>query len=200
VRTRTVRGTGLGLSICRSICEAHGGRVWAEPCEEGARFVMVLPFEPAEDVLRQEQPERAPVPAGTTTRTVLIVEDAPEVAYVLKAHLMDRPFKVHLAHSAEEALSLARRHRPDVLLLDVKLPDVDGIRLLEILKHDPVTRHAPVIVLSGSDERYRSMRHGASAFLQKPVAVDALLAAGDAALKGTAGSQQGSVLVVDDDE
>ncbi len=202
-RTRNVRGTGLGLSICRSIAHAHGGRIWAENCGVGARFVMVLPVEPAKEVLdaqgaELEEPRR--VKDAARRARILVIEDDPAVAWVLKALLLTRHDHVQVAPSAEEALSLARRHRPDAITLDLGLPDIDGLRLAEILRHDPDTRRVPVLVLSGRDERQEAYRHGAAAFLQKPVEAAKLLASVDALLKGGAGRKQGKVLLVDDDD
>jgi len=200
-RTRTVRGTGLGLAICRNIAEAHGGHIWAEPCEEGARFVLVLPFEPAAELLEPDAEPKKPLPALTgPARKVLIVEDEPELGYILKAMLFSRPYEVLLARTGDEALSLARRQRPDAILIDVRLPDVDGLRLLEILEHDPVTRNASMLAFSAGDERARALRHGANAYLQKPLQMDSFLAAVDALARGPEGRRNGSVLVVDDDE
>ncbi len=198
-RTRSVRGTGLGLSICRSIVEAHGGRIWAEPCEVGARFVVVLPVEPAVEYLRTEG-EAPQKPPGPPRGSVLIVEDEAQVSYILKAILLAHGYKVYLAANADEALGVARRYRPDVILLDIHLPDVDGLQLAEIFRHDPDTRSAPLLVVSAYDERERAFRQGASAFLAKPLQVDKLIATVDALARGRAGRNQGRVLVVDDDE
>ncbi len=203
-RTRNVRGTGLGLAICRGIVEAHGGRIWAEPTSPGARFVMVLPVEPAKEFLEGEGPEKATSspaqrPAGERRPTLLVIEDQPEIAWVVKATLLSRDYDVLVAHSADEALSIARRHRPDVITLDLRLPDIDGFRLAEILRHDPDTRDTPICVVSGYDERQSAFRHGASAFLLKPLQPDKLLATIDALVRGRARRKQGRILLVDDE-
>ena len=195
-KNKNVRGTGLGLSICRNIVEAHGGRIWAEPVATGAQFVVVLPVEPTPEVLKASRGEPAHgtrVPRGT----VLVVEDHPEVAWVLKATLLARNFRVVLATTGDEALTLARRHRPDVITLDLNLPDIDGARLAEIFRHDPETRAARVLVLSGHTEREASLRTAGIGFLRKPVAAETLIAA----VEGLAGAarERGRVLVVDDD-
>jgi signal transduction histidine kinase/DNA-binding response OmpR family regulator len=195
-RTRNVQGTGLGLSICRSIIEGHGGRIWAEPCVDGARFVAVLPVQPSDEVLKPtEKPGEAQPkqPRGT----VLVVEDQPELAWMLKATLLARNFRVVLATSGEEALVAARKQKPDVITLDVKLPDIDGLKLLDIFRHDPDTRAAKMLIISGYDVREQALRTGASGYLRKPVESDKLIASVEGLSQVAV--RRGRVLVVDDD-
>jgi DNA-binding response OmpR family regulator/signal transduction histidine kinase len=191
-RTRSVPGTGLGLSICKTIVEGHGGRIWAEPVNEGARFVAVFPEEPPEKVVPVEE---GPKPARGS---VLIVEDEASFAWLLKAQLLHAGFKAVVATNGEEALAVARKLRPDVITLDHRLPDVEGLKLLEILRHDPETKSARVIVVSGVDVREETMRAGASGFLQKPLSTASFLSSVEAALHERRGGR-GRVLVVDDD-
>jgi diguanylate cyclase (GGDEF)-like protein len=199
-RNRTVRGTGLGLAICRNIVEAHGGQIWAEPCATGAEFVIVLPREPPAQLLKADHVEPPRTVLAPRIGSALIIADDPSLAYILKAVLLSREYSVLMAGSADDALAQARTRRPDVIVLDLGLPDVDGFRLAEILRNDPDTRHAPVLTISDHEERHRAFRLGASAFLQKPIQADKFLATVDALLRGRGGTQQGKVLVVDDDE
>ncbi|MFZ5439209.1 MAG: response regulator, partial [Myxococcota bacterium] len=189
-KTRSVPGTGLGLSICRTIVEAHGGRIWAEPSSGGARFVAVFPEEPKE----VPPPEEHRAARGT----VLIVEDDLQLAWLLKAEVLHAGLRGVVATRAEEALALARKLRPEVITLDQKLPDVEGLKLLEIFRHDPETKGARVVVVSGVDVRAEAMRAGASGFLHKPLTASAFLASVEAALLERRGVR-GRVLVVDDE-
>ncbi len=198
VRTRAVTGTGLGLSICRNILQSHGGKIWAEPCSPGARFVFVLPVEPAPELVQSEGGDVAPT-RSVKRGTVLVIEDEADIAYIVKAILLSRGYEVLVARSADEGLLLARRSRPDLITLDIRLPDVDGLRLANIFRHDPETRNAPLLVLSGGDDRERAFRQGVSGFLQKPVQSDALLSAVDSLIRGRANRPEARVLVVDDD-
>jgi len=199
VRTRSVRGTGLGLAICRSIVEAHGGRIWAESAAgQGARFVVVLPVEPPADPAKTA--DDAGLGAGQKGGgLVLIVDDEPEISFILKALLISRGHKVLVATGADEAVALARSHRPDIVCVDVRMPGVDGLSLTEILRHDPDTRAAKLIVFSNFDERERAFKAGASAFLLKPLDVSRFLATVDGLLAQRQGASGALVLVGDDD-
>ncbi len=201
---RTVRGTGLGLAICRHIVEAHGGHIWCEPSAQGVRFVTVLPMEPPQELMRPEVSESSPAAAAgpkppEIRGRVLVIEGEQELAYVIKGLLLARGYKVWIAGTAEEGISAARRHHPDAILVAVRLPDVDGLRLAEILRHDPDTRRTPLLVTSAFDERQRAFRSGADSFLLRPLMVDKLLATVDSLVRGRTGQQHGRVLVVDDD-
>ncbi len=193
-KNRGVPGTGLGLSISRQLVEAHGGRIWAEPCAEGARFVVVLPAEPP--------PEGTTAPASETTvpprGTVLVVEDDRHLAWIIKAVLMAKGFRVVLAHTGDEALTRARALKPDVISIDQRLPDAQGLELLQIFRHDPDTRQARLLLLSGANVREDAERAGAHAVLKKPLGLDALVATVEGLLS-THREGRGRVLVVDDD-
>lgn len=199
-RNRTVRGTGLGLAICRSIVEAHGGQIWAEPRADGAEFVIVLPVEPPPEMLNVDRAETTKWALAPRGRTVLIIEDDPALAYILKAIVLSRLYSAEIARTAEDALAAARRKRPDVIAMDLGVPDVSGFRLTEILRNDPETRHVPLLAISSREERHRAFRLGANAFLEKPLRADKFLAAVEGLIRGRNGNQHGRVLVVDDDE
>jgi DNA-binding response OmpR family regulator/signal transduction histidine kinase len=201
---RRIRGTGLGLPICRSIVEGHGGRVWAESGREsGARFVVVLPLDGVDEaqVVAAAGPEieaEAPVfvDRGEGQR-VLVVDDDRATAYAIKGVLLSGGFSVEVAHRADEGLALARRHRPSVAVVDIFLPEIDGSRLIEILRHDPDTRGVPVLAVSSPGESSRARRAGAHAFLAKPIDAARLLSS----VRSLAGGQREGkrILVVDDD-
>ncbi|HEY0096442.1 MAG TPA: response regulator, partial [Archangium sp.] len=197
---RTVRGTGLGLAICRNIVEAHAGHIWSEPCQDGVRFVVVLPIEPPAEYLRPDgldfTQKRKPERRGG----VVLVEAESDIGYITKALLRSRGYDVRIATSAEEGLTLARVHHPDAVLVDTRLPVIDGLRLAEILRHDPETRQSPLLVFSAFDERQRAFRAGADAFMPMPLQADRLLATVESLVRGRAGQHPGRVLVVDDDE
>jgi PAS domain S-box-containing protein len=197
--TRKVGGTGLGLAISRGIVDAHGGRVWVEGVAEGTRFIAVLPVTPPEESLSTAvEPRPAAAPPLAAARTVLVVDDDRYTTYLLKGMLLHAGHRVLLAHDSDAALTIAREKRPDLVTVDLRMPVVDGLALVEILKHDPDTRKTPVVVLSLSDARDRAMAVGADAYLAKPIEIGTL---NDAVgrLLAEKGRPRHKILLVDDD-
>jgi HAMP domain-containing protein/CheY-like chemotaxis protein/signal transduction histidine kinase len=132
-------------------------------------------------------------------RTVLIVEDDITFASILLDMAHDKGFKGIVATRGETALQLAPRFRPDAITLDIALPDMEGWTVLDRLKHDRVTRHIPVHIISGDEETARGLRLGAFAQMQKPVAKESLDEA-FAKIRGFVERQHKSLLVVEDNE
>jgi CheY-like chemotaxis protein/HAMP domain-containing protein len=102
-------------------------------------------------------------------RVALIVEDDALFAQILLDLAHERGFKGVVAAQGDAALRLARRHRPDAITLDIRLPDRDGWTVLDRLKHDPKTSHIPVHVITADDREYQPRKLGALTSLQKPV-------------------------------
>ena len=101
--------------------------------------------------------------------TVLVVDDLPQNVRLLDAVLSPRGFRVVGVGSGEGALSMMREEPPDIVLLDILMPGMDGWGVLEALKADPATASAPVVVVTILDERAQALALGAAEFLVKPV-------------------------------
>ncbi|HEY0371116.1 MAG TPA: response regulator [Thermoanaerobaculia bacterium] len=132
-------------------------------------------------------------------RSVLVVEDDVPFARILLDMARDKGFKGIVATRGEVALQLAARYRPDAITLDIALPDMEGWTVLDRLKHDRITRHIPVHIISGDEETARGLRLGAFAQVQKPVSKDALDDA-FAKIQGFLERSNKSLLVVEDNE
>ena len=100
---------------------------------------------------------------------MLIVEDDPAFSSVLLEAAHEKGFKGIVAARGSEALDLARRHRVDAITLDIRLPDIDGWRVLNRLKDDPATRHIPVQILSSDDTSDLGLKNGALSHMTKPI-------------------------------
>jgi len=191
-KNRRVRGTGLGLSICRGIVSQHGGAIWAESDpEQGVRFVAVLPEAPP----AQPQPER---PAPDPQAPLVLVVDEPDVARLTRGALASLGFRVLTAGTPDEALAIARRGRPRVVLYEPRLPSLAGVPLAEIFRHDAETRHAAVLAFSAPAQREAAYRSGAEAFLEKPARPERLAAAVEPLLRRLRATGA-RIVVVDDD-
>jgi PAS domain S-box-containing protein len=188
-----VEGTGLGLALSQRLVEAMGGRLRVESTVgEGSTFWVELPV--TERPRRHVEPDRTDAPrperGARPARTILYVEDNLANLDLVESILYDRP-EIDLVPALQGrlGLQLAREHTPDLILLDLHLPDLSGEVVLHELRADERTRHIPVLVISADAttrqvERLRSA--GARDYLTKPLDVDQFLAAVDGAL-GAAG-------------
>jgi CheY-like chemotaxis protein len=107
-------------------------------------------------------------------RVVLIIEDDPDLARTELEVARDRGFKGIVAIRGDSGLALAHEYKPDAIILDMKLPVMDGWIVLDRLKHHPETRHIPVHIVSAGDGRQNALKAGAVAFLEKPVSKEGL--------------------------
>jgi len=171
-----VQGTGLGLALSRSLVEQMGGALWARrTLGEGSEFTLELPRAtgPA-DLITPAAAQRAGREAeGTGPRTILYIEDNPSNARLVAQALAGRP-EVQLVAAAQgsRGLDLARAHRPDLILLDLGLPDMHGSTVLARLQADPDTRDLPVVVLSADTTQrqiHELLSAGARAHLTTPL-------------------------------
>ena len=193
--TRRFGGVGLGLAIVKSILDAHGAAIHVESEEgKGTIFHFRLPL--------LERPEDHAEPANLRDRTeeglVLVVDDDVELTKRVGADLAHEGLAVLTAASAEEGAALAAARHPDVILLDILLPDRSGLELLASLKREPATRHIPVMVVSVLKDAVKALTMGAAEHMVKPVERAALAASVRRVLAGHPDAEP-TVLVVDDD-
>jgi PAS domain S-box-containing protein len=175
-------GTGLGLALARNLVEAMGGSIQvASVVGEGSVFSVELMRALEEDM--SAAPAKPFVPTGSRARTILHIEDN-LVGQRLVERILRRLPNVEFLSAAQGALGieLARRYRPDIILLDLHLPDVPGDEVLRRLRSSDETREIPVIVVSADTSREMAdqlVRGGARRFLTKPIDADVLLTAVD---------------------
>jgi HAMP domain-containing protein/signal transduction histidine kinase/DNA-binding response OmpR family regulator len=143
------------------------------PSEEASGTMIRQPS--AAMALSASLDDRHAITAGD--RIVLIIEDDAMFASVLLELAREEGFKGLIAMDGASALALAHRYKPHAITLDIGLPDMDGWALLDLLKHDPRTRHVPIHVISVDDQKKRGLKAGAFGFLEKPVDREALMGA-----------------------
>ncbi|HEY2877417.1 GAF domain-containing protein [Nocardioides sp.] len=165
-------GTGLGLTLSRRIVELLGGRMWLETeVGRGSTFGFSIPSGD-----RGRSAASTAGEAGPGGRVVVIEDDRPSLA-LFDAYLTGAALDVVTARDGQSGLAAVRRSRPDAVLLDIRLPGIDGWAVLKALKADPETSGIPVIVVSIVDERTRGVELGAAAYLVKPIRREDLLSA-----------------------
>jgi len=212
-------GTGLGLTLSKSFSKLMGGEI--DVCSEsgkGSVFTLLLPVEPPASVAvkGEEDPVvladtpvgdagivrfTSDLPAKSERRTqisrVLIIDDDTLVHDMLRRMFVKEGFEVYTATNGEEGLDRARDIRPNVIILDVLMPGMDGWSVLASLKGDNELSGIPVVMLSMVDDRTRGYALGVTEYLTKPADKQQLL---DILRRSVREGPVAPVLVVDDDQ
>ena len=202
------KGTGLGLPISKEIIEHHGGRIWLESeVGKGSTFSFALPVTKAsagkplqfDDLVRKlkEQMAQSQLNIKSGTATILIVDDEEAIRSLLRQELTEAGYAVDEAPNGREALERVRANKPDLIILDIMMPEINGFDVAAILKNDPQTMDIPIIVLSIVQDKARGYRIGVDRYLTKPI--DTTLLFSEVGHLLEQGKSKKKVMVVDED-
>jgi CheY-like chemotaxis protein len=170
---RSEGGLGVGLTIVKRLVELHGGSIaaWSDGPGEGSEFTVRLPA-------TEVPPPAPPVPSARPERLekprILIVDDNRQLTAGLARLLTALGHGVETAHDGPEGIEAARSYRPDVILLDIGLPNMDGYEVARRLRREEDLRDVLIIAISGygqEEDRRRSREAGMDHHLTKPVDV-----------------------------
>ncbi len=178
--SRKYGGTGLGLAITRRLVQMHGGTIQVQSrVGEGSTFTVEMPVETAAEVdLTPVVSSRSSGPAvGSgnlgSGRLVLVAEDNAVNQRVIAAVLTKQGFRVVVAGNGREALAEMNRESAEIILMDVQMPEIDGLTTARLIRENPAWGHVPIIALTAhamNGDRERCLQAGMNDYLSKPVA------------------------------
>ncbi|HUJ63443.1 MAG TPA: ATP-binding protein, partial [Kofleriaceae bacterium] len=179
-------GLGIGLAICRSLLALHGGKISAhsDGVGRGSEFVIELPVWTGPERIASGTPPLAIAAATRGLRDVLVVDDNTDAAEMLADALTRHGYRVAISHDGARALAHVSTEHPDIVLLDIGLPDMDGYEVARRIRALQLDKLPHVVAVSGygqTADRERSLASGFDAHLVKPVDLRQLLGLLDAA-------------------
>lgn len=214
--TRKYGGTGLGLALSQRLCELIGGRITVQSTVgKGSVFTMEIPAElgdvlpaptlrladlpPAEDA-SEPPPVAADTAAPVSNAIVLVIDDDPTVGDLIRRIAPGNEVYVVTAETGAEGLRLATDLLPDLIVLDLKLPDLHGIEVLARLREAPELASIPVVVLTIDDQARRGLTLAVAEYLVKPVEPERLLAVVQRYCRRQDGELPSHILIIEDDQ
>lgn len=176
--SRVQGGLGVGLTMVKSLTEMHGGTISVESdgLGRGSTFIVRLPLVSGRSIKAREVPTPTPT-AEKTSRRVLVVDDNADIASTFKQIIRTMGHEVTCALEGKEAIQTALEFKPDIVLLDLGLPDMNGYEVLESLKNEEVLRDTRFVAITGYGQK-KDIEHAKDAgfhdHLTKPVGLEAL--------------------------
>lgn len=165
------KSVGLGLTLTKSIIELHGGKIWVESkLNKGSTFSFTLPSPKVRSgEIKKIEKEKKEV---QTKGRVLVVDDEPDIVSVIRGYLKKEGYESFAAYSGKEAVEKALKIKPDVITLDLLMPEMDGFEVIERLKGNERTEDIPIIIISAISsicKKKKTFRLGVADYITKPL-------------------------------
>ena len=174
--TRKYGGTGLGLALCKQYCELMGGEIQVESIiDKGTTFTVEFPVSPETGTDNQDPPTTDV--AFRQIKQILVIDDDPVALALTQRFLGKSDYDILVANSGKDGLAIAEERQPDLILLDIMMPGLNGLNVLTVLKASEKTAHIPVFLVSMLDEESVGLTVNTEGFHQKPVKWEKLLSA-----------------------
>jgi CheY-like chemotaxis protein len=179
---REYQGTGLGLALVAQMIRLHGGHVHVESVlGQGSRFIITLPWMQEQQIaqakLTAELPRLGLKPARMHTGKILLVEDTDVVITLMSEYLLYKGYKVFVARNGLEGVMLARKEHPDLILMDVMMPEMDGLEATRQIRKDRSLQNVPIIALTAlamAGDREFCLAAGMNDYMSKPIKMQEL--------------------------
>tara|TARA_B100000900_G_scaffold276711_1_gene236591 strand:+ start:1718 stop:6598 length:4881 start_codon:yes stop_codon:yes gene_type:complete len=196
--TRKFGGTGLGLTITKMFAEMMGGNIQlSSVINKGTTFTVSIPKEVIDPKKVKDPIEGIITSDESSNFSVLVIDDDPNAQNLMKKFLIKENYNILQATSGPKGLDLAAKHLPDLITLDVMMPEMDGWEVLAALQNNEITKNIPVIMLTMTNEQDIGYSLGATDYLTKPVDWNNL---SKILKKHEIETESQSILIVEDDE
>jgi signal transduction histidine kinase/CheY-like chemotaxis protein len=185
--SRQYEGTGLGLVIVYKLTELHGGSVQVESEPgKGSCFTVILPWNENQSTVK-DQGTKTPIAAEAMSRpasnsgdqgVILLAEDNMANVLTIQEYLADQGYKVVVTHNGVEAIARAKEVSPKIILMDIQMPEMDGLEAIRRLRSTPQFASVPIIALTAlamPGDRERCLETGANEYMSKPISLKLLV-------------------------